>query len=135
MNPKEEGGATLEEVVALLEQMPDGELANLPKESIQMMLEEKDPGKAAQAAEKLHWRRSNPMSETIYRVLHIFESDYGCEEHSEPMVDVVLESPDGRRSTIPYSDARLYALDIFEGDSVTLHQGQLKKVHFQGENA
>ncbi len=49
------------------------------------------------------------MSETIYRVLHIFESDYGCEEHSEPMVDVVLESPDGRRSTIPYSDARLYA--------------------------
>ena len=55
------------------------------------------------------------MSETIYRVLHIFESDYGCEEHSEPMVDVVLESPDGRRSTIPYSDARLYALDIFEG--------------------
>ena len=41
------------------------------------------------------------MSETIYRVLHIFESDYGCEEHSEPMVDVVLESPDGRRSTIP----------------------------------
>ena len=53
------------------------------------------------------------MSETIYRVLHIFESDYGCEEHSEPMVDVVLESPDGRRSTIPYSDARLYALDIF----------------------
>ena len=61
------------------------------------------------------------MSETIYRVLHIFESDYGCEEHSEPMVDVVLESPDGRRSTIPYS--------------VTLHQGQLKKVHFQGENA
>ncbi|WP_443723241.1 hypothetical protein [Ruminococcus sp.] len=75
------------------------------------------------------------MSETIYRVLHIFESDYDCEEHSEPMVDVVLESPDGRRSTIPYSDARLYALDIFEGDSVTLHQGQLKKVHFQGENA
>ena len=42
------------------------------------------------------------MSETIYRVLHIFESDYGCEEHSEPMVDVVLESPDGRRSAIPY---------------------------------
>lgn len=32
------------------------------------------------------------MSETIYRVLHIFESDYGCEEHSEPMVDVVLWS-------------------------------------------
>ena len=56
------------------------------------------------------------MSETIYRVLHIFESDYGCEEHSEPMVDVVLESPDGRRSTIPYSDARLYALDIFQRD-------------------
>ena len=27
VNPKEEGGATLEEVVALLEQMPDGELA------------------------------------------------------------------------------------------------------------
>ena len=34
-----------EGVVALLEQMPDGELANLPKESIQMMLEEKIPEK------------------------------------------------------------------------------------------
>ena len=45
VNPNEEGGATLEEVVALLEQMPDGELANLPKESIQMMLEEKIPEK------------------------------------------------------------------------------------------
>ena len=45
VNIKEEGGATLEEVVALLEQMPDGELANLPKESIQMMLEEKIPEK------------------------------------------------------------------------------------------
>lgn len=75
------------------------------------------------------------MSETIYRVLHIFESDYGCEEHSEPMVDVVLESPDGRRSTIPYSDARLYAWTSSRVTASTLHQGQLKKVHFQGENA
>ncbi len=73
------------------------------------------------------------MSKTNYRVLQIYEGDFGCEEHSEPMVEVVLEAPDGRRCTIPYSDAKLYALDIFEGDSVTLKSGQLEKVHFQGE--
>ena len=39
------------------------------------------------------------MKQTIYRVLHIYESDYGCEEHAEPTAEVVLEAADG--SVIP----------------------------------
>ena len=30
------------------------------------------------------------MNQTIYRVLHIYESDYGCEEHAEPTVELSL---------------------------------------------
>ena len=65
------------------------------------------------------------MNQTIYRVLHIYESDYGCEE---PTAEVVLEAADGSRKTISYSDAALYTLDIFEGDSVTYTDGTLQKV-------
>ena len=68
------------------------------------------------------------MNQTIYRVLHIYESDYGCEEHAEPTAEVVLEAADGSRKTISYSDAALYTLDIFEGDSVTYTDGTLQKV-------
>ena len=53
------------------------------------------------------------MNQTIYRVLHIYEGDYGCEEHAEPTAEVVLEAADGSRKTISYSDAALYTLDIF----------------------
>ena len=48
------------------------------------------------------------MNQTIYRVLHIYEGDYGCEEHAEPTAEVVLEAADGSRKTISYSDAALY---------------------------
>lgn len=68
------------------------------------------------------------MNQTIYRVLHIYESDYGCEEHTEPTAEVVLEAANGSRKTISYSDAVLYTLDIFEGDSVTYTDGTLQKV-------
>lgn len=68
------------------------------------------------------------MNQTIYRVLHIYESDYGCEEHAEPTAEVVLEAADGSRKTISYSDAALYTLDIFEGDSVMYTDGTLQKV-------
>ena len=68
------------------------------------------------------------MNQTIYRVLHIYEGDYGCEEHAEPTAEVVLEAADGSRKTISYSDAALYTLDIFEGDSVTYTDGTLQKV-------
>lgn len=67
------------------------------------------------------------MNQTIYRVLHIYEGDYGCEEHAEPTAEVVLEAADGSRKTISYSDAALYTLDIFEGDSVTYTDGTLQK--------
>ena len=39
------------------------------------------------------------MNQTIYRVLHIYEGDYGCEEHAEPTAEVVLEAADGSRKT------------------------------------
>ena len=42
------------------------------------------------------------MNQTIYRVLHIYEGDYGCEEHAEPTAEVVLEAADGSRKTISY---------------------------------
>lgn len=73
--------------------------------------------------------------EPVYRVLHIYEGDYGCEEHAEPMADVVLEAADGTQKTLSFPDAALYTLDIQEGDSVTLSENQLKKVPFQGETA
>ena len=44
------------------------------------------------------------MNQTIYRVLHIYEGDYGCEEHAEPTAEVVLEAADGSQKTIFYSD-------------------------------
>ncbi|MFQ9435998.1 MAG: hypothetical protein ACLR1R_06420 [Ruminococcus callidus] len=67
------------------------------------------------------------MNQTIYRVLHIYDGDYGCEEHAEPTAEVVLKAADGSRKTISYSDAALYTLDIFEGDSVTYTDGTLQK--------
>ncbi len=48
--PDEE--ASLEEVVELLEQMPDEDMVKLPKESIQMMLEEDIPAKLRKRLEK-----------------------------------------------------------------------------------
>ena len=39
------------------------------------------------------------MNQTIYHVLHIYEGDYGCEEHTEPTAEVVLEA--GKPFLIP----------------------------------
>jgi hypothetical protein len=41
------------------------------------------------------------MNQTIYRVLHIYESDYGCEEHAEPTAEVVLETAARKPFPIP----------------------------------
>ena len=48
------------------------------------------------------------MSETIYRVLHIFESDYGCEEHSEPMADAA-PFPIPMPGCMPWTSSRVTA--------------------------
>ena len=68
------------------------------------------------------------MNQTIYRVLHIYDGDYGCEEHAEPSAEVVLKAADGSRKTNSYSDAALYTLDIFEGVSDRYTDGTLQNV-------
>ena len=59
----------------------------------------------------------------IYLVKRIEEQMYGCEEpapDAEILVDVTLAGDDGEERVLPYSDARLTADGIDEGDTVTL---------------
>ena len=61
--------------------------------------------------------------ETTYRVLRIEEQMYGCEElpEGQPVLcDVLLENAAGERRVLPYPDAELTALDINEGDTITV---------------
>ena len=58
-----------------------------------------------------------------YRVLRIEEQLYGCEElpEGQPVLcDVLLENAAGERRVLPYPDAELTALDINEGDTITV---------------
>jgi len=66
-----------------------------------------------------------------YRVLRIDEQLYGCEELEEGQpvcCDVLLEDAAGNRRVIAYPDAELTALDIQEGDRVTLIDHKLHKL-------
>lgn len=65
-----------------------------------------------------------------YRVLRINEQMYGCEELEEGQpvcCDVLLEDAGGNRRVIAYPDNELTALDIQEGDLVTLLDHKLHK--------
>ena len=56
---------------------------------------------------------------------------YGCEElpEGQPVLcDVLLENAAGERRVLPYPDAELTALDINEGDTITLTDHKLSKV-------
>ena len=58
-----------------------------------------------------------------YRVLRIDEQLYGCEElpEGQPVCcDVLLEDAVGNRRVVACPDAALTALDIQEGDAVSL---------------
>ena len=58
-----------------------------------------------------------------YRVLRIDEQLYGCEElpEGQPVCcDVLLEDAAGNRRVVACTDAALTALDIQEGDAVSL---------------
>ena len=58
-----------------------------------------------------------------YRVLRIDEQLYGCEElpEGQPVCcDVLLEDAAGNRLVVACPDAALTALDIQEGDAVSL---------------
>lgn len=65
-----------------------------------------------------------------YKVIHIYEGDYGCEElapDAEPMVDVILMSDDGIQKVIHEKDSLLYKLDINEGDEVYIKENGIEK--------
>ena len=66
-----------------------------------------------------------------YRVLRIDEQLYGCEElpEGQPVCcDVLLEDAAGNRRVVAYPDAELTALDIQEGDTVSLSDHTLHKL-------
>lgn len=65
-----------------------------------------------------------------YEIIRIEETDFGCEElpeDAEVMVQVTLQSEDGTKQKILYSDALLYEKEMNEGDKVFLVDGKLKK--------
>lgn len=71
------------------------------------------------------------MLET-FNVLRIDEPDFGCEGRSDGMEvkdNVLLKSNyTGQEMTVQEKDARLYELDINEGDKVFLIEGEMRKL-------
>lgn len=56
-----------------------------------------------------------------YKVLHIYEEDFGCEGRPQgykPMVEVVLFDDSGHKKRVRQEDAWLYEKNIQEGDLV-----------------
>lgn len=65
-----------------------------------------------------------------YKVIEIFERDYGCEERAEGQTDMVqvrLCSESGKERVIETEDAALYREEITEGTEVFLIDGKLKR--------
>ena len=71
------------------------------------------------------------MLET-FNVLRIDEPDFGCEGRPDVMAvkdNVLLKSNyTGEEMTVREKDARLYELDINEGDQVFLIDGEMRKI-------
>lgn len=71
------------------------------------------------------------MLET-FNVLRIDEPDFGCEgcpDGMEVKDNVLLKSNyTGQEMTVQEKDARLYELDINEGDKVFLIEGEMRKL-------
>ena len=71
------------------------------------------------------------MLET-FNVLRIDEPDFGCEGRPDGMEvkdNVLLKSNyTGQEMTVQEKDARLYELDINEGDKVFLMEGERRKL-------
>lgn len=71
------------------------------------------------------------MLET-FNVLRIDEPDFGCEGRPDGMEvkdNVLLRSNyTGQEMTVREKDARLYELDINEGDKVFLIEGEMRKL-------
>ena len=71
------------------------------------------------------------MLET-FNVLRIDKPDFGCEGRTDGMEvkdNVLLKSNyTGQEMTVQEKDARLYELDINEGDKVFLIEGEMRKL-------
>lgn len=66
-----------------------------------------------------------------YKVLKIYEDDFGCEERAgdyEPQVIVFVKASDEGEVSLKQSDMWMYEQDINEGDDVILVDGRLKKL-------
>ncbi len=66
-----------------------------------------------------------------YKVLKIYEDDFGCEERAadyEPQVIVTVKTFDESEICLKQSDAWMYEQNINEGDDVILVDGRLKKI-------
>lgn len=64
-----------------------------------------------------------------YKVIEIYERDYGCEERAEGQKDMVmvrLRAENGQEHVIEAEDAALYRQEITEGTEVFLVDGKLK---------
>lgn len=68
-----------------------------------------------------------------YKILEIYEADFGCEERpegQETMVQVKLQSEEGDIQCMLVPDRRLYELGVDEGDEVLLFTGDLQIVTY-----
>lgn len=65
-----------------------------------------------------------------YKVIQIYEGDYGCEglsEYGDVTVDVLLEDDNGKECWVCEKDADMFAKNIEEGDFVIFENGTLKR--------
>lgn len=63
-----------------------------------------------------------------YKILEIYEADFGCEERpegQETMVQVKLQSEEGDIQCMLVPDRRLYELGVDEGDEVQVKDGTI----------
>lgn len=63
-----------------------------------------------------------------YKILEIYEDDFGCEERpegQETMVQVKLQSEEGDIQCMLVPDRRLYELGVDEGDEVQVKDGTI----------
>ncbi|MCI5579577.1 MAG: hypothetical protein MR364_08835 [Oscillospiraceae bacterium] len=67
-----------------------------------------------------------------YKVVHIYEDAYGCEECPKdyvPLVETVLQAENGEIKRLRQEDRYLYSQNIREGDTVFINKNQeLQKI-------
>lgn len=63
-----------------------------------------------------------------YRILEIFDEDYGCEgiaEGEEPYCNIALEDCNGKRKIIKISEKHLVEMALSEGDVIDFPEKML----------